>query len=418
MTLSSLRQVDDLLRKREIKKAEVLIAKFLRSDLSSIDRAEWLISRARARLLGARFDDALDDLVQAKNLVSEVENDPAFLELLGDVHFARFELASVGFTDRHDTENALNAYERILNRFPAYANIGWVKYQKARILLTENRVSEAASCLHEALNSTSQVQSLTAYCYERLGFIAFYETRDLPGALAFLDQAVAHYPPDEMRAWLTQVLTLRARILREMNNFDMALEAASLAIQNATASGSDGKLGLADALLTAGEIACQIEGREREVILYLQQFLQSTRKPLGIDVTYSRVYEMLGDAYMKTGSPQTAVSAYLNALQFNPYHPWEQTIYYRMSRCYYQLRDYNKAIQTIEQMIASAQVDGGSVSDYRVYHVLGNCFYALGQYTRALEAYQVALEIAPPNAQNVETIRQYYQYAHSLSHPV
>lgn len=417
MTLSLL-QIDDLLNRREIKKAEVLIARFLRSDVTDSERAALLVYRARTRLIGARFDDALDDLHQVQVLAPDITHNPEFLELLGDVHFARFELASVGFTDRHDTANALQAYEHILSGYPGYDNVGWVKYQKARVLITENRVSEATACLHDALLSNSRVKSLTAYCYERLGFIAFYEARDLATALSFLDKAIATYPASEMRLWLTQVLTLRARVLREMRNFDMALEAAASAISIASTAGNDGKLGLADALLTAGEIACEIDGREREVILYLQQFLQTTRKPLGIDVTYSRVYEMLADAYMKTGSPQTAVTAYQTALQFNPYHPWEQTIFYRMSRCYYQLKDYQKAIQTIDQMITAAQVDGGSVADYRVYHVLGNCYYALGRYASALDAYRIALEIAPPNADNVQTIRQYYQYAHTLSHPV
>lgn len=417
MTLSLL-QIDDLLNRREIKKAEVLIARFLRSDVTDSERAALLVYRARTRLIGARFDDALDDLHQVQVLAPDITHNPEFLELLGDVHFARFELASVGFTDRHDTANALHAYEHILSGYPGYDNVGWVKYQKARVLITENRVSEATACLHDALLSNSRVKSLTAYCYERLGFIAFYEARDLATALSFLDKAIATYPASEMRLWLTQVLTLRARVLREMRNFDMALEAAASAISIASTAGSDGRLGLADALLTAGEIACEIDGREREVILYLQQFLQTTRKPLGIDVTYSRVYEMLADAYMKTGSPQTAVTAYQTALQFNPYHPWEQTIFYRMSRCYYQLKDFQKAIQTIDQMITAAQVDGGSVSDYRVYHVLGNCYYALGRYASALNAYRIALEIAPPNADNVQTIRQYYQYAHTLSHPV
>src|SRR5215216_1410086 len=124
--------VDELLNKRDIKRAEVLIARYLRAELSAPEHARLLISRARARLLSARIDDALEDLNHARELMLDEFETPLTLELLADCHFARFELASVGFTDRSDTAQALATYERILESFPKYSNRGWIYYQRGR----------------------------------------------------------------------------------------------------------------------------------------------------------------------------------------------------------------------------------------------------------------------------------------------
>src|SRR5690606_15759313 len=147
---------------------------------------------------------------------------------------------------------------------------------------------------------------------------------------------------------------------------------------------------------------------------HLQQFLQLSRKPLGVDVTWSRVYEMLGDAYFKTAQYSAAASAYQNALQFNPYHPWELSLLYRIGRCYYQNGDYERSIQTIRQMLDVAARDGQPVSDYRVYEMLGNAYYALSRYDGATEAYEIALSLAPANGANLENLQTYYKLAQEL----
>ena len=413
--LDQFQAIDNLLLKKDIKKAEVMIARQLRSDLSLQGRARMFLLRARARLFSARVDAALADLNKARSLIPEQFETPPNLELLGDTHFARFELASVGFADRHNTEAALAAYETILSSYPHYDNMGWVYYQKGRLLLTENRIDEAVACFHQALLMPSTVPALTAYCYERLGFVAFYEHRDSKQALAFLNKAVATYPVRENRVWLVQVHTLRSRVLREVHDYEAALEAATTAINVASAAGVEGKPGLADALLTAAETLSHLEGRERDVIAHVQQFTQISKRPLGIDVTWSRAHEMLGDASFLTGQYLAAASAYRAALQFNPYHPWEMSLHYRIARSYYQLGDYDKSIQAIEQLLQSAKADDQAVQDYRVFNILGNAHYALGQYRQARAAYEKTLELAPPSAEGLDKIKQYYTFAKDLS---
>jgi tetratricopeptide (TPR) repeat protein len=150
----------------------------------------------------------------------------------------------------------------------------------------------------------------------------------------------------------------------------------------------------------------------------LQHFLQISKKPLGVDVTWARVYEMLGDAYFKTGQYSAAAGSYQAVLQFNPYHPWEVSLYFRIARSYYQQGDYERAVQSVNRMLEAAQAEGQTVSDYRVYDVLGNAQFALGKYDDALEAYRTALHVAPPNADNLDTIRAYHDFAKELSRPL
>jgi len=408
--------IDELLNKRDVKRAEIMIARSLRADLSVQERARLLIARARARLLSARVDDALEDLHTARSLLPDDFQTPQTLELLGDAHFARFELASVGFADRADTAQALAAYEHILAGYSQYDNRGWVFYQRGRVLLTESRIDEAVECFQQALLAQSTVPALTAYCYERLGFVASYERREFERALGFLNKAVATYPTGEDRRWLVSIHTLRSRVLREMQAYDAAVEAANTAI--AVAASAEGKAGLPDALLTTAEMLALVDGRERDVIAHLQHYIQISKKPLGIDVTWSRIHEMLGDAYFTSNQLQTAVAAYQAALQFNPYTPWELSLHYRIARTFYQLGEYEKSIQAAKKMLQAAEADGQTIGDYHVYNILGNAHFALQHYIEAAEAYQIALQMAPSNSENLDKIRQYHQFAINLSRPV
>lgn len=408
--------LDELLNKRDVKRAEVLIARLLRAELSAQERARLLLARSRARLLTARVDDALEDLDRARELLLDEFETPLTLELLGDCHFARFELASVGFADRTDTALALKTYSHILESFPQYNNRGWIYYQRGRVLLTENCTDDAVDCFQNALLTPSTLPALTAYCYERLGFIAFYERREFEQALGFLSKAIATYPPLDERLWLIHVHTLRGRVFREMLDYNASIDEANIAISVATST--DGKVGLTDALLNAAETLVLVEGRERDVIAHLQQYTQISKRPLGIDVTWSRIHEMLGDAYFKTNGFQNAVAAYQAALQFNPYTPWELSLHYRIARTLYQLGDYEKSVQAIQKMLQAAEIEGQAIADYRVYNILGNSYFALQSYSEAIRAYERALLIAPANTESLDKIRQYYQFAQDLSRPV
>ncbi|MBI5669865.1 MAG: hypothetical protein HZC41_17855 [Chloroflexi bacterium] len=187
-----LNQVDALLARGDLKKVEVLIARALRARLPADDQAALLLRRARVRLLSARPEDALEDLTAVHALLGEAFETPQNHELLADCFFARFELASVGFADRSFLLQAQQTYEQIVQRFPRYGNLGWVYYQLGRIAMASRQIDQAVNHFQQALLSPSHVNVLTAYCYERLGFIAFYEWRDLDQALGFLNRAVAY----------------------------------------------------------------------------------------------------------------------------------------------------------------------------------------------------------------------------------
>jgi tetratricopeptide (TPR) repeat protein len=405
--------IEDLLNQREIKKAEVVIAKALRTHTTPPYQAQILALRARARLLSARPDDGLADLREVRALLGD--ETPALLELWGDCHFARFELATAGFADRADTAAAQSTYLHILQTYPDYGNTGWVYYQLGRIHLTQNQVEQAAECFREGLLHPSHIKVLTPYCFERLAFVSFYEARNTHRALGFIHKAIDTYPAGGEKRWLVQAHILRSRILRDAQRYEESLAAAETALALTSASSGEGKMLLAETLLTVGELIAGIDGRERDVIQHLQQFIQLSKKPLGVDVTWSRVHEMLGDAYFKTGQHSAATSAYQSALEFNPYHPWEVSLHYRIARSFYQQGEYERAALAIDRLLETARSDGETVNDYRVYDMLGNALFALKRYDEALTAYRTALQIAPPHADNLDKIRTYHDYALEFS---
>ncbi len=407
--------VDTLLARGEIKRAEMLVAKRLRLHLSPSERAKTLICRARARLAGLRPEEAIDDLANARALLPQEFDKPETLELEADCYFARFELASVGFADRGDTAQARGIYEHVIETYPYYDNLGWVYYQLGRLALTDSNSEAAENYFRQALFAPSHLKTLTAFCYERLGFIGFYERRDLNDALGFLSKAVDTYPASEKRGWLVQVHLLRSKVLREMRDYKKALAAAEIALHISSGNRPEDRHNMAEALLAAGELLSGLEGRDKDTVPYLQQFLQLSRKPLGVDVTWSRVHEMLGDAYFRLGQYDLAGEAYHAALDYNPYHPWEISLHYRIARSRYLQGQYEAAITAVQHMLNAAEVEGEHVDDYRVFDILGNAQFALGKYTDAVQSYSKALQMAPLNADNLDKIKTYYDYAQRLS---
>jgi tetratricopeptide (TPR) repeat protein len=409
-----LRIIDQFLEVGDLKRAEVQIARLLRGDPDSLDRVQLLMRRARGRLMAEKPDDALEDLLMCRNLQPSLEMSAELLELLGDVYFARFELAPVGFADRTDVEQAQYCYDSLIDQSPDYANLGWILYQKGRILLSENRIDSARAAFESALTKPSRISSLAALCYERLGFIGLFENRQPDVALEFFSRAVEVYPPGENAGWLVQLHILRSRALREQKLFPEALVAARQALSTIDTAAPDYRRALPEAHLAVGETLAQIAGREEEAIEHLVQFLQLSKRPLGVDLTWSRVQETIGDLSFRLGRYQLAVESYNTALEFNPYHPLEYTIFYQMARCYYRLQAYEKVLETVDRMQHAAAAEDETIQDYRVFNVLGNAYFALEQYKAAVVAYRQALQLAPPGAEQLEQIKSYLAFAEDL----
>jgi tetratricopeptide (TPR) repeat protein len=251
-----------------------------------------------------------------------------------------------------------------------------------------------------------------------LSFIAFYERRDLDYALAFLNRTIDTYPAAAERSWLAQVHILRSRVLRGIGDYQSALQAAENALSIISSAPGNKKLLLSEALLTNAELLAEIDGRDKDVIGILQQFTQIARKPLGIDVTWSRVNEMLANAYFNLGQYENAIAAYKAVLQLNPDHPWVVSLHYRIARSYYQQRAYDKTIHSVNEMLSVAQLEGQAINDYRVYDILGNANYALERYEQAVDAYTTALHLAPANANDIDRIQSYYELARERVHAI
>lgn len=350
----ALRQIQSYLDNRDIKRAENLIAKSLRADPDKEMRASLLLARSRLKLLAQKPDDVLRDVEQAVELLSINPQDrPQIRELIADSLLMRYETALVGFMEKSDLLRAKEHYLEIMGSHPDYENLGWIYYQIGRVSLILTDVEQAETYLRQALFTASHVPELTAYVYERLGFIAFYERRDPIKADMYLTKALDTYPSELPQQWSVQVLLLQTRALRKID-LNRALDTGAEAIE-LTNSATDKSLHT-EALLNQSEILEEYQSRPREVIDILQRFLLHSKNPLGIDVTRSRVYERLANAYMQTHQYIEALDAYHFALQFNPDHPWEHALKYQMAVALFRTGDFEGSRSVILELLNNGEV--------------------------------------------------------------
>lgn len=409
--------IETFLKNNDLKGARLALSRSLRTDMPASEYDQVMLYRARLHLLEARPDRALDDLLAVKATSPELMEQPDNLELLADSYLARFELAAVGFANRQDVILAKEIYLKLLEHHGDRIEVTKIHYHLGTCLLITGQFTSASEHFEQALEAMSDHQSkLAAHCYERLAFSAFFNERNSEKALDHLDHALKSYPADGDKLWLVQVYTLRSRILWDLKRPGLALDAIKIAITIASAHDHpDSRNGLSESLLTAGELFSQMPGYERQVIQYLNQFIQLNKKPSGIDVTWSRVYEMLANAHFALGNFDEAIVHYRSVVQLNPYHPWATTITYRIACSYYRLGHYRDALQAVNVVLDTTETEDGQVSDYRLFDLAGNAYFALGDYINASRAYQKALHLAPPGAKSLDKIKLYHQFSKQLS---
>jgi tetratricopeptide (TPR) repeat protein len=408
-----LREIKEHLSRSEIPKARALISRALGERPTESVRAQLLLYRAKAHLSSNHPEHCLEDLEAVQQLAHELFVTPGTQELLADSLLMRFERSRTGSADRDDLNRAVGIYQSIIDKFPEYGNLGWIHYQLGRAFQAINDIQQAIDCFQKGLNGLSSRSTLKAFCYERLGFIEFFMRREFKRSLGFLEFAVAVYPPEEDTRWLASVHLLTARVLHALGQIDAMVYSLNTAIELASESNQD-QTTLADALLSAGELLSTVNWYERETINYLQRYLEISARPESIDVTWSRVHEIVGDMHFRLNEYEAAAKAYTTALQYNPFHPWEVSIHYRAAQSYYQLGEYEAVVTTIKRLLESAQADSLPITDYHVYDILGNAEFALGQYDDAAKHYQTALELAPPSFEGIEKIRLYHHFACQL----
>jgi tetratricopeptide (TPR) repeat protein len=290
-----------------------------------------------------------------------------------------------------------------------------VRYQRGCIWLNQNRIAEAVSAFQEAVESPSSLPSLAAFCYERLGFVELFENRNAEGALDLLARAVDAYPAGQDVLWLAQLHLLRSRALVELQRYAEALSAAHQARVTAEASAQDRRHVSALVELAVGEALAHIAGREEAAVDHLVMFLRMSARPLGVDVTWSLVYETMGDLSLRLRRYEQAVSSYREALALNPHHPLGTTLRYKIARCYYRMGAYGDVVRTLRSMEQAAASDAEPIGDYHVYDVLASALFALKQYASAAEAYRKALALAPAGSDRVGELRLYARLADELN---
>ena len=159
-----------------------------------------------------------------------------------------------------------------------------------------------------------------------LGFIELSERRNSVAALQYFRQAIEHYPAHDTSGWLTQLHIRVSRAYLDMGQHEEALSAAHRALRDIQGgSTSSVRAILPEAHKAVGDVLAAMPGGEAEAIKHFLRFLQSSRRPPGIDVTWSQVHETIGQLSFKLERYQEAIDAYEKALEYNPYHPGKST---------------------------------------------------------------------------------------------
>ena len=406
-------EIDQALAGGDLKQIEVILARRLRHDNTPTERADLLLRRAQARVLAGRPDDAIEDVQTGIALDESRASSPDVLIPLGDIYFAQFELAAVGFVDSANAQRALEVYSRVIEADPSNPKMAWVYYQIGRIHLIQDRIDPGEQVLLAALDHPNQPESVHALCYERLGFVQLSEKRDPQAALDRFEQALAHYPEGKQTGWLLELQLRMSKAYLELGRSQEALDIANTALREIRSAGipDSGRM-LAEAHLALGNILATIPDRAPDALEHYLRFLQSSRRPPGIDVTWSQVYETIGRLSFRLERYPEAISAYKNALQFNPYHPMEITLRYQIARCQYRTRNYEGAIAEIGKM---QQLGEENITDWQVFNLLGGALFAVERFEEAVQAYQHALELAPPGSRNLEKTQIYLRFSQELS---
>ena len=409
-------EIAEALEKNDVKRAEVLIAKDLRQNNTPLERAMLLSMRANARLKTSKPDDALEDVQTAIALQDpSYQTLPETKALLGDIYFTRFELAPVGFTDRADADTALQHYKDVISTAPDYKEIAWVYYQAGRVELSQNNVEKAAEYFNRSLEAPSHPANVHAMSYERLGFIELFEHRDPSLALSCFKQAIATHPHEGDTGWRVQLHIRISRAYLELEQHEEALASAHTALTEIQNSASRSlRVMMPEAHMAIGDVLAVIPGKEAEAIKHYSRFLQSSKRPPGIDVTWSQIHQTLGQLTFRLERYAEAIDAYEKALAFNPYHPWEINLRYQIARCHYRLRAYERSVSAIEELQKSAASEETPIADWRVFNLLGNAYFALEKPENAISAYQQALELAPPGVAGLDKTQIYLRFSEEL----
>lgn len=407
-------EIKSLLEQGRINKAEVLIAQYLRqTNIPDQHHANLLVYRAEIFLATARPDRALDELNRIHNLDFKLHKSPRVLRIYGDCYFARFELASVGFAQNQDLNQAQEFYDTIMRLHPSYQDIVWIHYQLGRILLISDAIPQASEHFRRVLSHPDSTLQICAYCYERLAFIAFYHDHQAKQALSYLERIPFNFATSDDNEWIIQVNLLKSRIFISLHHVVEARTIMETAIDLAIKHRGDGTL-LRDTLLSVVEQLTLVTGHDQDIIRYLEQYIQLSKAPVEVDVTWSRIHQMLGNALGNTQQYPEAILAYQTALQANPYTPWKASINYQIAKCFYLRGHYRETISVLSALRDDYSVVEISEPEYLLFDLLGSAYFALGNYTEALNAFDHALESAPKGTDIREKIKLYHRFSKHL----
>jgi len=395
----------------DLRNSEYALTRSLRHELELEARISVLIKRTRLRLRLQQLEGAWEDICALHELPIASERLASVLELEADYYLAIFEWASVGFADQAALRRATTIYNSILESADNSQMSGWIHYQLGRCYMLLMDFQLAVQEFHQALvlPGDRSHPELTSYCYERLGYITYYEYRNPSEALLYLERSLDTYPNTADTLWQVPVYLLYARVLRELYALEDALRATRLALAIATRIGE--KSLIAESLLLLSDLLAKTHDNNQEIINVITNYMQFKMRPIGVDLTWGSLNDLLGDAYAHLWQYNNAIEAYQDALYFNPDHLSEAQIQLKIVCCYYQLKQYKQVVESVMHLLNVSKKENYIHIEGSLYELLGNACFALKQYQAAINAYEKSISLDTFSQSNRSTLYAYMTIA-------
>jgi len=101
----------------------------------------------------------------------------------------------------------------------------------------------------------------------------------------------------------------------------------------------------------------------------------------------------LGNLLQYAGRQEEAIPSTKRAIRLNPFHPWYYLLV--LSKCYFGLQQYNKALQIAEKMLIRGQKVGHRRAILSAHEMMAISLVGLGQNEQAQTHMKEFLKIRP-----------------------
>ena len=354
------------------------------------DTASAIASFQTCRHLDAKFQPAVEKLIQAYHETGETHEAIALLEkrITQKPSPADYNTLGIFYYDKKDVEKAIQAFEKALHIAPyhkaARRNLHQLLRAKGFKALASKDFETAATTFERVL----QMEPLDAPTYQLMGN-GYAQAGQFEKAISYYQKAIDLNPVDALTQQnLAQCYNNYGVALRNREKWDEAIDAYRNALR-LMPTFHIARTNLSDAFTRKANAHSEADELDKAVEAYLE--LQK----LHPDEMHIR--NLLGELYLKKGDYANALSVFQHVYNVDPNaeHALHNLIaaYHHYARSLSDMEDYTTAIQLLVEALRLAP------TDLNLRLSLANAYQGAGDYERAAVEVSRILAQEPENRQ-------------------